>query len=69
MTFIKVKDGERIDSALRRFRKAVDKSGVMSDLRKHEHYEKPSVKRKRKQAAAQKRAARAARAERRGDSE
>jgi small subunit ribosomal protein S21 len=67
MTFIKVKDGERIDSAMRRFRKAVDKSGVMADLRKHEYYEKPSVKKKRKQAAARKRAARDARAERRGD--
>lgn len=65
MTFVKVKDGERIDSAMRRFRKAVDKSGVMADLRKHEYYEKPSVKKKRKQAAARKRAARAARSERR----
>jgi small subunit ribosomal protein S21 len=67
MTFVKLKDGERIDSALRRFRKAVDKSGVMADLRKHEYYEKPSVKKKRKQAAARKRAARAARSERRDD--
>lgn len=64
MSFIKVKEGERIDSALRRFRKAVDKSGVLSDLRKHEYYEKPSVKKKRKQAAARKRAARAARSDR-----
>ncbi len=65
MAIIKVKENERIDSALRRFRKAVDKSGVMADLRKHEYYEKPSVKKKRKQAAARKRVARAARAERR----
>jgi small subunit ribosomal protein S21 len=68
MAFIKVKDGERIDNALRRFRKAVDKSGVMADLKKHEYFEKPSVKKKRKQAAARKRAARDARAESRGDS-
>lgn len=61
---VKVKEGERIDSALRRFRKAVDKSGVLSDLRKHEYYEKPSLKKKRKQAAARKRVARAARSER-----
>jgi small subunit ribosomal protein S21 len=61
---IKVKDGERIDSAMRRFRKAVDDSGIMADLRKHEYYEKPSVKRKRKQAAARKRAARADRTDR-----
>jgi small subunit ribosomal protein S21 len=65
MAFIKVKDGEHIDSALRRFRKAVDKSGVLADLRKHEYHEKSSVKRKRKQAAARKRAARVARAEQR----
>ena len=63
MATIKLKEGERIDSALRRFRKAVDKSGVLSDLRKHEYFEKPSEKKKRKQAAARKRAARAARAE------
>jgi small subunit ribosomal protein S21 len=66
---IKVKEGERIDSALRRFRKVVDKSGVMADLRKREYFEKPSVKKKRKQAAATKRAARDARAERRGSSQ
>ena len=55
---IKVKDGERIDNALRRFRKVVDKSGVLQELRKREYYEKPSVKKKRKQAAARKRAKR-----------
>ena len=55
---IKMKDGERIDNALRRFRKAVEKSGVMQELRKREHFEKPSVKKKRKQAAARKRAKR-----------
>ncbi len=55
---IKVKDGERVDNALRRFRKVVDKSGVLQELRKREYYEKPSVKKKRKQASARKRAAR-----------
>jgi small subunit ribosomal protein S21 len=55
---IKMKDGERIDNALKRFRKAVEKSGVMQELRKREHFEKPSVKKKRKQAAARKRAKR-----------
>jgi len=47
---------ESIDSVLKRFKKAVERSGVLSDLRKHEFYEKPSVKRKRKAAAARKRA-------------
>jgi small subunit ribosomal protein S21 len=55
---IKLKDGERIDNALRRFRKTVEKSGVLQELRKREHFEKPSVKKKRKQAAARKRAKR-----------
>lgn len=57
-TEIKLKDGERIDNALRRFRKAVEKSGIMQELRKREHFEKPSIKKKRKQAAARKRAKR-----------
>lgn len=69
MAMIIVKEGERIDSALRRFRKAVDKSGVMADLRKREYFEKPSIKKKRKQAAASKRAARAKRAEEKGFSQ
>ncbi len=55
---IKMKDGERIDNALRRFRKVVEKSGVLQELRKREYFEKPSVKKKRKQAASRKRAKR-----------
>jgi small subunit ribosomal protein S21 len=55
---IKMKDGERVDNALRRFRKVVEKSGVLQELRKREYFEKPSVKKKRKQAAARKRAKR-----------
>ncbi len=58
MSFIKVKEGERFDNALRRFRKIVEKAGIMQELRKREHYEKPSVKKKRKQIAAKKRARR-----------
>jgi small subunit ribosomal protein S21 len=57
-TEIKLKDGERIDNALRRFRKVVEKSGVMQELSKREAFEKPSIKKKRKQAAARKRAKR-----------
>jgi len=55
---IKMKDGERIDNALRRFRKVVEKSVVLQELRKREYFEKPGVKKKRKQAAARKRAKR-----------
>jgi small subunit ribosomal protein S21 len=64
MPVVKAKEGERFDNLLRRFRKAVDKSGIMAELRKREHYEKPSVKKKRKMAASRKRAARQARRER-----
>lgn len=41
---------------MRRFKKACEKSGVLSDMRRYEHYEKPSVKRKKKSIAARKRA-------------
>ena len=48
MAEIKVKEGESLDSALRRFKRAMARSGVLTELRKREHYEKPSVKRKKK---------------------
>ncbi len=50
-----VKDGESIDSALRRFKRNVAKAGIQQEIRKREHYEKPSVKRKKKSEAARKR--------------
>lgn len=56
MAFVKAKPNENIDSLLKRFKRAVEKSGVLSDYKKNEFYEKPSVKRKKKQAAARKRA-------------
>ena len=52
MSEIRVKDNESLDSALRRFKRKCAKSGVMSEIRKREHYEKPSVKRKKKSEAA-----------------
>jgi len=55
MAEIRVKEGESLDSALRRFKRSVARSGVLTDLRKREHYEKPSVKRKKKSEAARKR--------------
>ena len=55
MPGVRLKEGESFEGALRRFKKQCEKSGVLSDLRKHEHYEKPSVKRKKKAAAARKR--------------
>ena len=56
MAEIRVKEGESLDSALRRFKRATARSGVLTELRKREHYEKPSVKRKKKSEAARKKA-------------
>jgi small subunit ribosomal protein S21 len=55
MPLVKVRDGEPFDAALRRFKKQCEKAGIMTEVRKREHFEKPSVVRKRKSIAAQKR--------------
>ena len=55
MAEIRVKENETLDSALRRFKRQCARSGVLTELRKREHYEKPSVKRKKKSEAARKR--------------
>ncbi len=55
MAEIRVKENETHDSALRRFKRQCVKSGVLTELRKREHYEIPSVKRKKKSEAARKR--------------
>ena len=55
MSEIKVQKGESLDSALRRFKRSCQKAGVLSEVRKREHYEKPSVKRKLKSEAARQR--------------
>ncbi len=52
---IRVKENETLDSALRRFKRFCARSGVLAEVRKREHYEKPSVKRKKKAEAARKR--------------
>ena len=54
MSEVHVKDNESLDSALRRFKRSCAKSGVLSELRKREHYESPSVKRRKKSEAARK---------------
>jgi len=58
MTWVRVKENEPIDSAIRRFKKQCEKAGIMKELRKRQHYEKPSVRRKKKAIAARKRAIR-----------
>ena len=55
MSEVKIKDNESLDSALRRFKRQCAKAGVLSEIRKREHYEKPSVKRKKKSEDARKR--------------
>ncbi len=52
-----LEDNDNFDIALRRFKKQVEKAGVLSELKKRQHYEKPSVQRKKKRAAAKKRLA------------
>lgn len=54
LTSVVVKEDESFETALRRFKKQVEKAGVLSELRKREHYEKPSVRRKKKALAARK---------------
>ena len=56
MPSIKVKENEPFDTAIRRFRRACEKVGVLTEIRKREFYEKPTEKRKRLVAAAVKRA-------------
>ncbi len=56
MPIVKLKEGEVFESILRRFKKQCEKAGVLSEVRKREHYEKPSIQLKRKQMAARKRA-------------
>lgn len=58
MTETKIRDGENLEDALRRFKRTVSKSGTLREARKREYYEKPSVKRKKKSEEARKRAQR-----------
>ena len=55
MPEVKVGENESIESALKRFKKKVQKAGSLSEVKRREVYEKPSIKRKRKSEAARKR--------------
>lgn len=55
MATVIVKEGESLDNALRRFKRQCGKDGIQQEIRKREHYEKPSVRRKKKSEAARKR--------------
>ncbi len=56
MPAVIVREGESFESALKRFKKQCEKTGILSEIKKREHYEKPSVKKKKKMLAAKKRA-------------
>ncbi|MGI6698476.1 MAG: 30S ribosomal protein S21 [Clostridia bacterium] len=58
MSEVKVRDNESLESALKRFKRECAKSGVLAEVRKREHYEKPSVRRKKKSEAARRRKSR-----------
>jgi len=53
---IKVRDTESFESALKHFKKQCEREGILSEIKKREHYEKPSVKKKKKIIAARKKA-------------
>ncbi len=55
MPLVHVKEDESFENAMRRFKRKCEKSGILSELKKRQHYEKPSVRRKKKSAAARKR--------------
>ena len=55
MPGVRVREGESHEQALKRFKKQCEKAGVLSEIRKREYYEKPSVQKKKKAAAARKR--------------
>ena len=54
MAEVRVRENDSLDSALKRFKRSCVKSGVLAEVRKREHYESPSVKRRKKSEAARK---------------
>ena len=62
MTDVVVGNNESFESLLKRFNKRVQQSGILAEVRRREHYEKPSIKRKRKEATKRRKTARSSRA-------
>lgn len=65
MPVVHVREDESFENALRRFKRKCEKAGVLTELKKRQHFEKPSVKRKRKTVQARKKMARKLSEERR----
>ena len=61
MADVKASENESFESLIKRFNKNVQQSGILSEVRRREHFEKPSIKRKRKEAAKRRKSARAPR--------
>jgi len=58
MPYVRVRENDSFENALKKFKKQCEKEGILSELKKREHYDKPSVKRKKKAIAARKKAVR-----------
>jgi len=58
VTEVKISENESFEAALKRFNRKIQQDGILAEARRREHYEKPSVKRKRKEAAKRRKAAR-----------
>jgi small subunit ribosomal protein S21 len=56
MPYVRVHESDSFENALKKFKKQCEKEGILSEIKKREHYEKPSVKRKKKALAARKKA-------------
>ncbi len=62
MPHVKIRENESFENALRKFKKQCEREGILSEVKKREHYDKPSVKKKKKAIAARKKAAKRSRA-------
>lgn len=60
MPVVRVLEGESFENALKKFKKQCEREGILSEIKKREHFEKPSVKKKKKAIAARKKAFRRA---------
>ncbi len=56
MPYVRVRESESFENALKKFKKQCEKEGILSEIKRREHYEKPSVKRKKKVIVARKKA-------------
>ncbi|MCJ7484297.1 MAG: 30S ribosomal protein S21 [Thermodesulfovibrionales bacterium] len=58
MPYVRVRESDSFENALKRFKKQCEKEGILSEVKKREHYDKPSVIRKKKAIAARKKTVR-----------